>query len=146
MVLDLIVNNIYDDTLRSRAAMRMRSKKIRYLISFLVAMFVANNVAAAAYACITAINGRDAAAIRILESVKHAEQGPANGDSCRTHCAQGEVIQQQELAPAVNANVFAPAPLFAPLAIKFKPAAAILSLAPQVIGPPLPILFHNLRN
>jgi len=143
---DFSVNDLYDDTSRNRAAMHMRSKKIRCLISFLVAMFVANNVAAAAYACITALNGRDPTTIRVLESVKHAEQGPANGESCLAHCAQGEVIQQQELAPAVNADVFVPAPRSAPLAIKVKPAAAILSLGPQVIGPPLPLLFHNLRN
>jgi len=139
-------NDTYSTHLSNRAAMYMRSKKIRYLITFLAAMFVANNVAAAASACIAAVKGQNSVAVQILESVKHAEQGPVDGESCLTHCAQGEVIQQPDFAAAVYSAVSLPPPSYERIALENKPVAAVLSLAPPVIGPPFTILFHNFRN
>jgi hypothetical protein len=126
----------------------MRVKRIRYLIAFVVAMFVANNVAAAAYACIAAVKGVNLAAVRALDSssAKHTEAASTDTESCLTHCAQGDEIQQQDLAAAVYAPVSVPGLPSPRLVARIKPTAPVLALAPRVIGPPLTILFHNLRN
>lgn len=126
----------------------MRTRRIRYLIAFVATMFLANNVVAAAYACITALNGANLAAIRALDArqVTHSEPASADAESCLTHCAQGDEIQQQDLAAAVHAPASVPGLPAAHLTASIKPVAPLVALAPRIIGPPLTILFHNFRN
>ena len=126
----------------------MRFKRIRFLLTLVAAMFLANNVAVAARAFVTGLSGQDSVAVQALDAtgVGHLKSADDDEALCLAHCAQSYQNHEQELATNAFKVVFLPA-LFVPYsAVEIKPAASLVALAPQAAGPPLTILFHNLRN
>ena len=126
----------------------MKSGRIRFLLTLVVAMLLANNVAVAARAFITGLNGQDIAAVQTLDATGVGHLKPADDDEalCLAHCAQSYQNHEQELATNAFKVAFLPA-LFVPrFSVEIKPAASLVALAPQAAGPPLTILFRNLRN
>ena len=126
----------------------MRSKRIRYLIAFVAAMFLANNVAVEARAFITGPRGRGMLGVQALDgaAVESVEAVDDHQALCLTHCAQGCKNHEQELATNAFKRAFLPAVFVPYFPVEIKPAAPVFALAPQAAGPPLTILFHNLRN
>jgi hypothetical protein len=126
----------------------MRSKQIRFLITFVAAMFLANNVAAAARAYIEGLNGQDVVASQALNAtgVGHSASVTDDETPCLAHCAQGYKHPEQKLATNATEGVSIPALFVSFPSLKIKPAASVIALPPQAAGPPLTILFHNLRN
>jgi len=131
-----------------RSAIDMRSKRIRFLLTFVAAMLLANNAAVAARAFITGLSGQDIVAVQALDATGVGHLMPVDDEAtlCLTHCVQNYKNHERELATNAFKVVFLPA-LFVPYsAVEIKPAASLVALAPQAAGPPLTILFHNLRN
>lgn len=126
----------------------MKSGRIRFLLTLVVAMLLANNVAVAARAFITGLNGQDIAAVQALDAtgVGHLKSADDDEALCLAHCAQSYQNHEQELATNAFKVAFLPALLVPYSSVAIKPAASLLALAPQAAGPPLTILFHNLRN
>ena len=125
----------------------MKTGRIRYLLVFFAAMFLANNVAATARACIAALAGQEHAAIQLADANGDEHMCPASGDAarCFTHCAQSLKNDEQKLATDASGIVFA-LPLSVPRVwFKSEPSAFVLAAAPPLVGPPLTILFGNLR-
>ncbi len=126
----------------------MRSKRIRFLLIFVAAMFLANNVAVAARSFITGLSGQDSVVVQALDATGVGYLQPVDDDQalCLTHCAQSYQNHEQELATNAFKVAFLPA-LFVPyFSVEIKPAASVVALTPQAAGPPLTILFRNLRN
>ena len=126
----------------------MKSGRIRFLLTLVVAMLLANNVAVAARAFITGLSGQDSVVVQALDATGAGHWRPVADDqtSCLTHCVQISQNPEQELATNAFKVAFLPALLVPYSSVAIKPAASLLALAPQAAGPPLTILFHNLRN
>ena len=126
----------------------MKSKRLRFLLTFFAAMFLANNVAVAAGAFITGLSGHDVAAAQTLNAtgIGHLKSVDDDQALCLAHCVQSYQNHEQELATNAFKVAFLPA-LFVPcFSADIKLAASVVALAPQAAGPPLTILFRNLRN
>ena len=121
---------------------------MRFLLTFVAMMFLADSVAAAAPALITGLSGQDRVAVQALDAAGAGHMSPVADDqtSCLTHCVQISQNHEQELATDAFKGVVSPAPSAPCFPVEIKPAAAVVALAPQAAGPPLTILFHNLRN
>lgn len=106
---------------------QMSSTSVRFLVALAAAMFFANSFAYAARACLE------------LPS-------PALHDTgvCVTHCAQ-DFKSDRRLSQEFPGPALAPAPVV-PHASLAPPPAPLLALAPQIVGPPLTILFRRFRN
>lgn len=126
----------------------MRFKRIRFLLTLVAAMFLANNVAVAARVFMTGLSGQAGVAVQALEATGVGYLRPVddNLDLCLAHCAQSYPNHEQELATNGFKVAFLPALFVSWLSVEIKPAAPVVALAPQAAGPPLTILFHNLRN
>ncbi len=121
---------------------------MRFLLTFVAAMLLANNVAVAARAFITGLSGQDIVAVHALDATGVGHLQPVDDDQalCLVHCAQSYQNHAQELATNAFKVAFLPA-LFVPsFSVATKPAASVVALAPRAAGPPLTILFRNLRN
>lgn len=126
----------------------MKSGRIRFLLTLVAAMFLANNVAVAARAFVTGLSGQEIVAVQALDPTDVGHLNPADEDTalCLAHCAQSYSNHEQVVATNAFKIAFLPA-LFVPcFTVEIKPAASVVALAPQAAGPPLTILFHNLRN
>jgi len=126
----------------------MRSKRIRFLLTLAAAMLLANNVAVAARAFITGLSAQDIVAVHALDATGVGHLKPVDGDEavCVAHCAQSYGNHEQAVATNPFKFAFLPA-LFIPcFPVEIKPAASVVALAPRAAGPPLTILFRNLRN
>lgn len=126
----------------------MKPGQMRFLLTLVAAMFLANNVAVAARAFVTGLSGHDIVTVQALDAPGVGHSMPVNDDQalCLAHCVQSYQNHQQELATNAFKVAFLPA-LFIPcFSVEIKPAAPVAALAPQAAGPPLTILFHNLRN
>lgn len=117
------------------------------LVIFFAAMFVAHNALAAARACIVQFAAEEHAAVQAAEAKANAHLCPESGDAagCLTHCTQIVKNDQQKFWSDVPGALVSPAPAFLRLLRHPEPVVAALALAPPA-GPPLTILFHNLRN
>lgn len=126
----------------------MKSRRFRYLIAFVAAMFLANNVAVAARACAEVLKGQnpDMAQPFSAADARHVSSAAGDETPCVTQCAQGYKNPEQKLAPNVAEFVSLPIHLVPYFSVEIKPTAAVLALAPRAFGPPLTILFRNLRN
>lgn len=131
-----------------RSVINMRFKRIRFLIALVAAMFLANNVAVAARAFVTGLSGQAIVAVQALDATGAGHLKPVGDDEalCLAHCVQSYQNHEQELATNAFKVAFLPALFVSCLSVEIKPAAAVAALAPQAAGPPLTILFHNLRN
>lgn len=130
------------------AAMGMRKRRFRYLITFVAAMFIANNAAASVYACIAGLGSMAAVAATQVHptGMGHLEQAAGTDALCLTECVQSYRDPAQELA--TNGLDIAPLPAFPRtcLSVTTEPARARIAWAPKAVGPKLFILFRNLRN
>ncbi len=126
----------------------MKSGRIRFLLTLVAAMFLANNVAVAARTFITGLSGQDTAAVQMLDTTGagHLKSADDNHALCITHCAQSYQNHEQELATNAFKIAFLPALFVSSFSVEIKPAGSVVALAPQAAGPPLTILFRNLRN
>jgi hypothetical protein len=126
----------------------MKSGRMRFLLTFVAAMFLANNVAVAARAFIAGPNGQDSVAVQALDATGGGHLSPVADDQalCLTHCVQSYQSHEQELATNASKGAVSPVPAVPYFLVEIKPAARVAALAPQAAGPPLTILFHNLRN
>ena len=126
----------------------MKSGRIRFLLTLVAAMFLANNVAVAARAFMTGLSGQAVAAVQALDATGVGHVKPVDDDLalCLAHCAQSNRSHEQELATNAFKVAFSPTPAVPCFPVTIKPAAPVVTLAPQAAGPPLTILFHNLRN
>ncbi|MDH3286611.1 MAG: hypothetical protein OEP48_02630 [Betaproteobacteria bacterium] len=125
----------------------MRKKRFRYLITFVAAMFIANNAGASVSACIAGLGNMVAmAAAQSHPTAMGHPEHVANGDAlCLTQCVQSYRDPTQELA-ANDLNII-PIPAFSGpcLSVRTEPTRARIAWAPKVAGPKLFILFGNLR-
>lgn len=128
----------------------MKTGGMRLLVVFFTLMFLANNTAAAARACIVELAGPQHAAIQLVDADGYEHLCPVSDDAarCLSHCTQSYRNDEQKLFWAdVPGFVFTPAP--APSILRAwsqpEPAISLIASAPLVVGPPLTILFRNLR-
>lgn len=126
----------------------MKSGRIRFLLTLVAAMFLANNVAVAARAFVTGLSGQDSVAVQALDATGAGHLKPVGDDEalCLAHCVQSYSNHEQELATNAFKVAFSPTLAVPYFPVAIKPAAPVVALAPQAAGPPLTILFHNLRN
>lgn len=126
----------------------MRFKRIRFLLTLVAAMFLANNVAVAARVFMTGLSGQDSVAVQALDATGAGHLKPVGDDEalCLAHCVQSYSNHEQELATYAFKVAFSPTLAVPCFPVAIKPAAPVVALAPQAAGPPLTILFHNLRN
>ena len=123
----------------------MRPDRIRYLLVFFVAMFLANNAVASVRTCMVQMAAQEHAALQVLESSGDENLCPEadSATNCLTHCTQSYKSDEQRYffdAPAV-----AVAPPLHRVWFPLGPRPLVFPLAPPVVGPPLTILFGNLR-
>lgn len=125
----------------------MKLARIRYLLIFFAVMFLANNTVAAARACLVELAGPEHAAIQAAGADGQEHLCPVSDDAarCLTHCTQSYKNDEQKLFWSdIPGVAVAPAPSV--IRIWFRPGPVVtlpVSLPP--IGPPLTILFGNLR-
>lgn len=112
-------------------------------------MFLANGAAAAARACTVNLAGQEHAALKARDAGGDEHLCPESDTAtrCLTHCTQGYKSTEQKLVADIPAPVLF-APPFTALHVAFRPAQVplVVATAPPVVGPPLTILFRNLRN
>jgi len=125
----------------------MRSGRIRYLLAFFAAMFVANNAVASARACMVQMAAQEHTAIQVLYSGgdEHLCPEADSAANCLAHCTQSYKSDQQNLSFDAPAIVFASPLSLHRAGFPVRPRSLDLAVAPPVVGPPLTILFGNLR-
>ena len=125
----------------------MKPSRIRYLLIFFAAIFLANNAAAAARACMVKLAAQEHTAIQVLDTSgdKHFCPEADSAANCLAHCAQSYKNDEQKVS--FDAPALAIAPPLSPRRVWFlvESRLTVIALAPPVIGPPLTILFGNLR-
>ena len=133
---------------RKRQSMVARkSGPVRLLIVFVAAMFLANSVAYGARVCIAELAGLQHEAVSPPAAAEIEHQCPSADDAglCLAHCTQG-FKSDQRASLEIPGLVVAPV-LFLPYAsFEARPTIPQVAFAPRLLGPPLTILFRNLRN
>lgn len=124
----------------------MRFKRTRYLIAFLAAMFLANSVAAAAYASFAPLAGEVPAAAGEFGAVDGEHFMGPDTDPCLTHCVQGYTHYDQYFAVGAPPGLALPVRFAVSYLRKPAPVDPVIARAPMILGPPLTILFRNFRN
>lgn len=126
----------------------MKPFRIRYLLIFAAAMFFANNAVASARACMVELAAQDHTAIQVLDSSGDEYQCPEadSAADCLVHCTQSYTIEQQNLSFHVPAFAIAPPLALHRVWFQTEPRRFFIASAMPVGGPPLTILFRNLRN
>ena len=116
------------------------------MLAFFLAMFLGNSATAAARACALLSMGEDQPSIQALEARGIVHLCPEADGAIRlsVHCAQG--FKGSEQGPPADAFLaFAPAPAVLHVSAPAGQSAVGIA-APDFVGPPLTILFRNLRN
>lgn len=110
-------------------------------------MFVANSVAYAARVCIAELAGqeRGMAGASAASDVEHQCPSADDAGLCLTHCTQG-FKSEQTVSPEVPGLILAPVLFVSYAWVEAGPTTPVVAPAPQVVGPPLTILFRNFRN
>ena len=121
---------------------------MRYLISFLAAMFFASNAAAAVRACIADVGTQEHVAISAPAAAGAETPCPPTDDAgpCLTHYAQSYQGDEQKFWANFPPVVLAPVFGVIHVAYQAKPRLLVMASAPPIVGPPLTILFGNFRN
>lgn len=121
---------------------------MRYLTFFMMAMFFANNAAAAIRACIADLAGQEHVAMSMPAVAGNEDLCPPSDAAgpCIKHYAQSHQSDEQKLWAGFSS--VAPAPVLAVLRVSFqaKPKLVVLASAPPIVGPSLTILYRNFRN
>jgi hypothetical protein len=126
----------------------MKLQRIRYLLVFFLAVFVVNGVAAATRACTLSQVRHEHSAAQRLQAAPDPTCPEAAATPCVAHCVQ-EAKSAEQKVPVVADS---PAAFIAPPLVlshaSFPRVQAMLpvALSQPVVGPPLTILFGNLRN
>ncbi len=110
-------------------------------------MFLANGAAAAARACTVDLAGQEHPAMQAGGGDEHLCPESDTAARCLEHCTQGFKSTEQKVTADIPAPVSAPP--FTLLHAAFRPeqaALVVVSAPPPIVGPPLTILFRNLRN
>ena len=125
----------------------MRSGRIRYLLAFFAAMFVANNAVASARACMVQMAAQEHTAIQVLYSGgdEHLCPEADSAANCLAHCTQSYKSDQQNLSFDAPAVAVAPPLSLHRAWIPIELRRLVIASAPPVVGLPLTILFGNLR-
>jgi len=125
----------------------MKPARIRYLLIIFAAMFLANNAAASARACMVQLAAQEHTAIRIFDtsSDKHLCPEADSAANCLVHCTQSYKSDQQRVSFDAPAVAVAPPLSLHRAWIPIEPRRLVIAWAPPVVGPPLTILFGNLR-
>ena len=129
-------------------AAEMRPRRIRYLLVFFAAMFLVNNAVASARACMVTLAAEEHTAIRVLDTGSGENLCPEADDAaanCLAHCTQSYKSDQQNFSFDVPAVVSAPPLSLYRAWIPIEPRRLVIASAQPVVGPPLTILFGNLR-
>ena len=121
---------------------------MRWFLGLCAAMLIGNNAVAAVRACSLELTGSEHLAIHPREAQADRHVCPDSDDAnrCLAHCTQSAKTTE----PNVSSDV--PMPVVAPLAsdvfVFFRHTAEVVVAVdpPRVVGPPLTILFRNLRN
>lgn len=111
-------------------------------------MFLVNNAAAAARACMVQLAADEHAAIRILDTGGNENLCPEADNAatnCPAHCTQSYKSDVQNLSFDAPAIAFAPPLCLHRAWVPIEPRRLVIASAPPVVGPPLTILFGNLR-
>ena len=125
----------------------MKPARIRYLVLFFSAMFLANNAMAAARACMLVPAAQRHAAICMLNSGcdEHSCPEADNAANRIAQCTQSYKSGEQKVSFDVPAfSIAAPVPPHR-VWLPAEPGTLVISSLPPVGGPPLIILFGNLR-
>ena len=125
----------------------MRPGRIRYSIVFFAAMFLANNAVASARACTVGLAAQEHTAIQVLDSSGDGHLCPDAGsaDDSIAHCTQSYKSDVQNLSFDTPAPAVAPPLLLHRVGGPVGPRRPVIASAPPIVGPPLTILFGNLR-
>ncbi len=128
---------------------KMKSVLARCWVVLVAAMFLANGAAAAARACTLNLAGQEHAPLQARDAGGDELLCPEadTATRCLEHCTQGYKSTEQKLAADIPAPVLF-APPFTVIHAAFRPAQVplVVATAPPIVGPPLTILFRNLRN
>jgi len=125
----------------------MKPARIRYLLVLFMAMFLANNAVAAVRACMVQMAAQSHTAVQVLDAGGGDGLCPESNQAtnCLPHCAESYKSDEQKSSFDAHALAIAP-PLAQQLfEVPFETRRIVLVSAPPVVGPPLTILFGNLR-
>jgi len=125
----------------------MKPARIRYLLFIFAAMFLANNAVASARACMVQLAAQEHTAIQVLDSGgdEHLCPEADSAANCLAHCTQSYKSDQQRYSFDAPAVAVAPPLSLHRAWFPIKPRRLVIAPAPPVVGPPLTILFGNLR-
>lgn len=126
----------------------MRHIPITWILAFAAAMFFANQAGAATYGCDFPADAQahvtappsDADESAQSASVNHVDQ------LCMRQCALTSEAQSNPLAAASSDTIPLPIRVESFLLVRLGPASTRVAYAPPAAGPPLSLLFGNLRN
>lgn len=116
---------------------------MRYVAMFLAAMLFANNAVAAVRACVAMPQHNGAATAAGMDPA--CPQSDRTGP-CLKHYAQNYQSDETRLWVAFPPLAFAPVNAVAQVSFQSPPQRLVLASASPIVGPPLTILFGNLRN
>ena len=110
-------------------------------------MFLANNAVASARACIMLMAAQEHTAIQALGSGgdEHLCPEADSAANCLAHCTQSYKSDEQRYSFDAPAVAVAPPLLLHRAWFPIEPKRLVIASAPPVVGPPLTILFGNLR-
>ena len=126
----------------------MKSRRFRYLIVFVAAMFITNNAVASVSACLAGLGSVVAAAAMQSNpaATGHAKHAADADSLCLTQCIGSYRDSAQVFAANGSDIVALPLPPGPSLALTIEPASARVALAPGAPVSRLFLLFGNLRN
>ena len=122
---------------------------MRWFLGLCAVVLVANNAVAAVRACSLEPAGSEHLAVHPREAQADRHVCPESGDAsqCLVHCTQSAKSTEPNLS-----SFDVPAPVVASISSDFvvffrhTAEVAVVAGPPRVVGPPLTILFHKLRN
>lgn len=119
---------------------------MRYLTAFFAAIFFANNVAAAAYACLTEITKQTPAREDAGPPGSHHGATGADDSWCLAVCIQTYNHREQDILTGIPVSAAAPAPVVVYYSVENGTADVAVASTPIAHAPPLTILFRNFRS
>lgn len=111
-------------------------------------MLVANNAVSAVRACSLELTGSEHLAIHPREAQADRHVCPDSNDAnqCLAHCTQSAKTTEPNVSSDVATPVVASMSFDVFVFFRRTAQVAVTADPPRVVGPPLTILFHNLRN
>jgi hypothetical protein len=126
--------------------MRLRGK--RWLLGCCAVALVANHAMAAMRACTSDLLGGEHGAIQRLEAQgsTHVCTETTDATQCLPHCAQSAKSTEPNIPTDVPTLVIGTSDIVVLVSQGFSTPAPAAVSTPPAVGPPLTILFRNLRN